>query len=169
MALGAVGARVIASMARLPKDPLPALLRAATKVRKNAHAPYSNFPVGAAVLAGGKIFVGCNVENSSFPLGVCAERSAISAAVSAGFHRVDAVAIVAGTVRAVPPCGGCRQVLTEFCARSTPVAYAAPGGSVVRTTVGELLPSAFGMDDLKAGTEADPVRPQLLVARGGRR
>lgn len=156
-------------MARLPKDPLPALLRAAAKVRKNAHAPYSNFPVGAAVLAGGKIFVGCNVENSSFPLGVCAERSAISAAVSAGHLRVDAVAIVAGTERPVPPCGGCRQVLSEFCARTTPVAYSTPGGSPVRTTVGELLPSAFGMDDLKRGTAARVAQPQLRVARGGRR
>ena len=156
-------------MARLPKDPLPALLRAAAKVRKNAHAPYSNFPVGAAVLAGGKIFVGCNVENSSFPLGVCAERSAISAAVSAGYPRVDAVAIVGGTVRAVPPCGGCRQVLTEFCARTTPVAYATPGGLPVRTTVGDLLPSAFSMDDLKPAKAVDAAPPQLRVARGGRR
>ena len=156
-------------MARLPKDPLPALLRAAAKVRKNAHAPYSNFPVGAAVLAGGRVFVGCNVENSSFPLGVCAERSAISAAVSAGFVQVDAVAIVGGSLRPVPPCGGCRQVLTEFCTRTTPVAYATPGGDAVRTTVGDLLPSAFGAGDLKlevAGT--DTPRPRLRVARGPR-
>lgn len=155
-------------MARLPKDPIPALLRAAAKVRKNAHAPYSSFPVGAAVLAGGKIFVGCNVENSSYPMGVCAERNAMGAAVAAGFKRVDAVAIVAGTVRPVPPCGGCRQVLSEFCVGTTPVAYATPQGTPVRTTLGELLPSAFGMDDLKRGTSARGALPRLLVARGGR-
>ena len=146
---------------------LPALIRAATRVRKNAHAPYSDFPVGAAVLAGGKIFAGCNVENSSFPLGVCAERSAVSAAVSAGHKRVDAVAIVGGTLRAVPPCGGCRQVLAEFCGQDTPVAYATPGGRVMRTTVGALLPSAFGAGDLTLGRAEAPV--PLKLARGGRR
>ena len=134
---------------RDPRAALPALLRAAAKVRGNAHAPYSNFPVGAAVLAGGEIFVGANVENSSFPLGVCAERSAVSAAVSAGQTRIDAVAVVGGTSRPVPPCGGCRQVLAEFCAPETPIAYATPAGDEVVQTLGELLPSAFGSADLK--------------------
>ncbi len=134
------------------------MLKAAARVRKHAHAPYSDFPVGAAVLAGGKVFEGCNVENSSFPLGVCAERNAVAAAVAAGHKRIDAVAIVGGSLRPVPPCGGCRQVLAEFCGPDTPVAYSTPGGRVMRTTVGELLPSAFGAGDL-----------QLKIARGGRR
>lgn len=133
---------------RDPRASLPALLRAASKVRGNAHAPYSNFPVGAAVLAGGKIFVGVNVENSAYPLGVCAERSAVSAAVSAGHTRIDAVAVVGGSIRPVPPCGGCRQVLAEFCGAEVPVTYATPGGRQVDSSVGELLPSAFGIGDL---------------------
>jgi cytidine deaminase len=135
---------------RDPRASLPALLRAAAKVRGNAHAPYSNFPVGCAVLAGGQIFSGANVENSSFPLGVCAERSAVSAAISAGHTRIDAVAVVGGTLRPVPPCGGCRQVLAEFCAPEAPLVYSTPGGRKVVSTLGELLPSAFGMGDLKA-------------------
>ena len=127
---------------------LPALLRAASKVRQNAHAPYSKFPVGAAVLAGGQIFAGANVENSSYPLGVCAERSAVSAAVAAGHTRIDAVAVVGGTIRPVPPCGGCRQVLAEFCGADVPVVYATPNGRKVESSIGELLPSAFGIGDL---------------------
>jgi len=135
---------------RDPRASLPALLRAAAKVRGNAHAPYSNFPVGAAVLAGGQIFVGANVENSAFPLGVCAERSAVSAAISAGETRIDAVAVVGGNLRPVPPCGGCRQVLAEFCGPEAPIIYSTPGGRKIESTLGELLPSAFGMGDLKA-------------------
>lgn len=133
---------------RNPRSSLPALLRAATRVRKHAHAPYSNFAVGAAVLAGGRIYAGVNVENSSFPQGSCAERSAICAAVSAGEKRVDAVAVVGGRKRPVPPCGGCRQVLSEFCGPDTPVVYSTPEGIQVETTMGELLPSAFGAFDL---------------------
>jgi cytidine deaminase len=133
---------------------LPELLRAATRVRKNAHAPYSNFAVGAAVLAGGRVFAGVNVENSSFPLGSCAERSAVCAAVSAGERRIDAVVVVGGHVRPVPPCGGCRQVLSEFCGPATPVVYATPEGVQVETTMVELLPSAFGAVDLRPAEPA---------------
>src|SRR5437870_13115011 len=94
--------------------PIAALLREAARVRKNAHAPYSGFAVGAAVFAGGEIFAACNVENSSYPLSMCAERNAVAMAVAAGHTSIDAVAIVGGTKRAAPPCGGCRQVLAEF-------------------------------------------------------
>lgn len=154
---------------RDPASALPALLKAAAKVRKHAYAPYSDFPVGAAVLAGGRVFVGCNVENSAFPLGVCAERSAISAAISAGHKRVEAVAIIGGTVRPVPPCGGCRQVLAEFCGPDAPVVYSTPGGRAERTTVGELLPSAFGAGDLQLGREPRGGPIKLAVARSARR
>jgi cytidine deaminase len=134
---------------------MEALLRAAVAVRRNAHAPYSRFPVGAAVLAEGRIYAGCNVENSSFPLSVCAERNAVAAAIAAGARSIDAVAVVAGTSRPGPPCGGCRQVLAEFCAAGTRVLYAAAGGGSVETTLGALLPEAFGAADLAA---AGPLR-----------
>src|SRR5438445_4968356 len=105
----------------LQKPILDRLLRAATDVRRNAYAPYSGFPVGAAVLAGGRVYAACNVENSSFPLSVCAERNAIAMAVASGARRVDAVAVVAGSARPAPPCGGCRQVMAEFAGAGVPV------------------------------------------------
>ena len=127
---------------------LPALLRAATRARLHAYAPYSGFQVGAAVLAGGRIFAAGNVENSAYPLCVCAERNAVAMAVAAGFRSIDAVAVVAGQGRPAPPCGGCRQVLAEFCAPETPVLYAASDGRSVTTTLAGLLPDAFGPVDL---------------------
>jgi cytidine deaminase len=127
---------------------LPALMRAAVRARKNAYAPYSGFAVGAAVLAGGRIFAATNVENSAYPLSMCAERNAIAAAVSAGRRRIDAIAIVGGSDRPAAPCGGCRQVLSEFGAPDTPVLYAAPNGQSVSTTLAALLPASFGPADL---------------------
>jgi len=122
--------------------PLSGLLRAAARARKNAYAPYSRFPVGAAVLAGGRIFAACNVENSSYPLGMCAERNAVGQAIAAGNRRIDAVA------RPAAPCGGCRQVLSEFCAPDAPVIYASTSGRSVTTDVGSLLPDSFGPANL---------------------
>ncbi|HYV66729.1 MAG TPA: cytidine deaminase [Myxococcales bacterium] len=136
-----------------PKSVLDQLLRAAAEVRKNAYAPYSKFPVGAAVLADGRIHAACNVENSSFPLGVCAERNAVAMAVAAGATRIDAVAVVGGGARPSAPCGGCRQVIAEFAAPEAPVLYATPDGEPVTTTIGALLPAAFGPEDLKAAEE----------------
>ncbi|HET7785169.1 MAG TPA: cytidine deaminase [Myxococcales bacterium] len=133
---------------------LPALLRAASRARSRAYAPYSNFPVGAAVLAGGRVFAACNVENSAYPLSACAERNAVAMAVAAGQRRIDAVAIVAG-VDPTPPCGGCRQVLAEFCAPDAPVVFAAAGGESVRTTVSALLPAAFGRANLLRAEAAE--------------
>ncbi len=135
---------------RSPKTRIPALLRAAALVRERAHAPYSKYPVGAAVLAGGRIFAGCNVENSAYPLSVCAERNAMAMAVAAGFKRIDAVAVVGGNHRPSAPCGGCRQVLAEFAAEATPVVYASADGETIVTTIGELLPSAFSRSDVIA-------------------
>jgi cytidine deaminase len=90
------------------------LIEAAWRVRERAHAPYSKFHVGAALLVEGKVFTGCNVENLSFGLTMCAERVAVGAAVAAGLTKLEAVAVVADTGVPISPCGACRQVLAEF-------------------------------------------------------
>jgi cytidine deaminase len=134
---------------------LPALLKAAARARKRAYAPYSGYEVGAAILAGGRIYAAPNVENSSYPLSVCAERNAIAMVVAAGARKIEAVAVVGGRDRPAAPCGGCRQVLAEFAAPDTPVLYASADGQSVTTTVGALLPAAFGPIDLiRAGAES---------------
>ena len=93
-----------------------ALIAAARTAREHAHAPYSNFRVGAAVRAkSGRVFTGCNVENATFGLTLCAERVAIFKAISEGERGFDAVAVVADTDTLTPPCGSCRQILWEFC------------------------------------------------------
>jgi cytidine deaminase len=107
-----------------------------------AYAPYSKFPVGAAVLAeDGRVFPGCNVENSSFGLTVCAERNAVAAAVVAG-ARPTAVAVVANGT-AVAPCGACRQVLAEFAAAMPVILATSAGGDRQVTSLDVLLPGAF--------------------------
>ena len=122
------------------------LLDAAERALRNAHAPYSHYRVGAAVLTdGGKIYAGCNVENASYGLTNCAERVAVGAAVAAGAKHVKAVAVVADGPAAPHPCGACRQVLAEFAKDDTPVLVAIRGH--LRTaeilTLGALLPHAF--------------------------
>lgn len=121
------------------------LVRAARAVRERAHAPYSGFRVGAALLddAGG-VHAGCNVENAAYPQSQCAEASAIGVMVAAGARRIVAVAVVGEGTSPVTPCGGCRQRLREFAADATPVLVADPSGLRLRTTLGELLPHAFG-------------------------
>jgi cytidine deaminase len=120
-----------------------ALVAAARAVRANAYAPYSGFAVGAALLdEQGRIHAGCNVENVSYGLTVCAERNAVAAAVAAGARRIRAVAVVARP--AVTPCGACRQVLAELGEAGTPVVIAGPTGAPKeRLTLGGLLPHAF--------------------------
>jgi len=120
-----------------------ALVAAARAARRCAYAPYSRFQVGAAVLAGGQVHQGCNVENASYGLTVCAERNAVGAAALAGARRIDAVAVASGTTPPTPPCGACLQVLAELGGPETPVLLAGPRGAPVRTTLGELLPRAF--------------------------
>jgi cytidine deaminase len=123
-----------------------ALLRAAATALKQAHAPYSRYRVGAALLASnGKVFTGCNVENASYGLTNCAERTAVFSAVAAGQKRFKAIAVVAASARVPFPCGACRQVLTEFCGPKTPV-YIASTKNLAKyeaTTLGELLPKSF--------------------------
>ncbi|HEX9121865.1 MAG TPA: cytidine deaminase [Actinomycetota bacterium] len=123
------------------------LVEAAKAARANAYAPYSNFSVGAAVLAGGRIFAGVNVENASYPQGICAERAAVFAAVAAGHRQIDAVAVAAGNDDITPPCGGCRQVLNEFGPDMLVVSESA-GGHRKRWRLSVLLPDAFGPADL---------------------
>ena len=119
------------------------LLATAKKARTRAYAPYSKYRVGAAVLgASGKIYAGCNVENSSYGLTICAERSAVVNAVSAGERRILAIAIAVGKTPA-PSCGMCRQVLAEFAGPQLPIALVA-GRERRLFTLGELLPHAFG-------------------------
>jgi cytidine deaminase len=118
------------------------LVAAAREVRERAHAPYSGFRVGAAVLAGGRVFTGVNVENASYPLSVCAERNAVAAAIAAGETAVDAVAVVTDAPRPTPPCGGCRQVLFEFGPGATVVSETISGDRVA-WAVEDLLPDAF--------------------------
>ena len=124
-----------------------ALKDAATAVRLNAHAPYSNFQVGAALRsASGAVFTGCNVENAAYPEGTCAEAGAIAAMVAAGEREIAEVYVIAGSAAPVPPCGGCRQKLAEFAGGAVPVILATVAGDEHRTTVGDLLPGAFDAD-----------------------
>ncbi|HEX8951911.1 MAG TPA: cytidine deaminase [Polyangia bacterium] len=125
------------------------LLEAARAVRANAYAPYSRYHVGAAVrAASGKIYVGANVENASYGLALCAERSAVAAAVAAGEKRLTAVAVVTATSPPAAPCGMCRQVLAEFADDALPIALGNDAGERTDTTLGALLPHAFRSGDL---------------------
>lgn len=119
------------------------LWRAAEKARRQAHAPYSKFFVGAAIECDdGSIISGCNVENASYGLTMCAERNAIGAMRLAGRKPVR-IAIVVDHTRPVPPCGACRQVLAEFAAPGVEVRSRTLDGQELQSTVGALLPFAF--------------------------
>jgi len=126
------------------QDDLRELFAAAKAVRERAHAPYSEFAVGAALRAeSGAVYIGCNVENASYPEGWCAETSAIAQMIAAGDRRIREVVVVAGGARLCTPCGGCRQRLAEFAGPDTPVHAANPQGIVKSFTLQELLPEAF--------------------------
>ena len=121
------------------------LLAAAEAVMANAHVPYSHFPVGAALRTlDGRIHAGANVENAAYPQGQCAEASAIGAMVAAGGTEIEEVAVVAERLDICPPCGGCRQRLSEFGRPGTKVHLGRPGGPRRTITLGELLPLGFG-------------------------
>jgi homotetrameric cytidine deaminase len=127
-------------------------LRAAARAaRPAAYAPYSHFTVGAAVeTADGRRFTGANVENASYGLTICAERTAVFAAVLAGAQPIVAVAVSGPDGVTTPPCGACRQVLAEFGAPDVPLTYARADGGWTDTTLGELLPAAFAPSSLEA-------------------
>lgn len=128
------------------------LLEAARQVRSRSYSPYSHFPVGAALLdEGGGVHAGTNVENASYGLATCAERSAISRAVSEGARSFRAIAVVGpDDDAATMPCGSCRQVLREF-APDLSVIVAAPGGGYSIRPLGDLLPESFGPESLERG------------------
>ncbi|MEO5772026.1 MAG: cytidine deaminase [Burkholderiaceae bacterium] len=128
---------------------IDALLFAAREVRAHAHAPYSKFAVGAALLdEQGRIHAGCNIENAAYPQGMCAEAVAIGHLVAAGGRRIVAVAVVGEGARPVTPCGGCRQKLREFAADDLPILAADLQAVRARFTLGELLPHSFGPEHL---------------------
>ena len=132
-------------------------LRVAARVARDAaYAPYSGFAVGAALqTADGRRFTGANVENASYGLALCAERTAVFAAVLAGAREIAALAVCGPDGASTPPCGACRQVLAEFGAPGVPVTYLRADGGWVETTLGDLLPAAFAA-------------PGLATARGSR-
>ncbi|MDS9471033.1 cytidine deaminase [Sporosarcina pasteurii] len=124
------------------------LIEESLKAREFAYVPYSNFAVGAALLGeDGKIYRGCNVENSSYGLSNCAERTAIFKAVSEGVRNMQALAITGDTDSPISPCGACRQVIAEFCDSTMPVYLTNLKGDLQETTVGALLPGAFSKED----------------------
>ena len=124
------------------------LIKEAEKARKRAYTPYSKFKVGAAVLsADGKIFTGCNIENASFGMSVCAERVAIFKAISEGSTKFEAIAVIGDTDKPCSPCGACRQVISEF-SENILLIMANLKGDVKIKKIRELLPEAFGKKDL---------------------
>ena len=131
-----------------PEDPRwTPLLEAAWTARQRAHAPYSHFQVGAALLSRGAIVAGCNVENASYPMCTCAERTALCAAVAQGMRpgELEALVVVTEAETLTPPCGACRQVLAEFAA-DMPILLANKGARAC-FTLAALLPEAFRADN----------------------
>lgn len=128
------------------------LCKTAAAAAKNAYAPYSNFPVGAALLASnGRIYTGCNIENASFGLSNCAERTAMFKALSDGARRFSAIAVAGGSKCPAYPCGACRQVLAEFCGGDMPVLCCTLDGTLVETmALASLLPRSFALDACSA-------------------
>lgn len=146
-----------ASLHSMPRSTLPELLKAALAARQNAYAPYSKFHVGACVkAASGKLYVGCNCENASYPVGLCAEACAIAAMVAAGEREIAEILVVGGPASGEPwlelvtPCGACRQRIAEFGHEGTRIHAAGiaengKAGLQRSFTLGELLPFAFGL------------------------
>ena len=131
-----------------------ALIKAAIAARQHAYAPYSGYTVGAAVLADdGNIYTGCNIENASYPAGICAERTAVFKAISEGAKRIEAIALSAGRAMRQPesypsPCGICRQVMAEFGDADMPIILVKNKEDFKKYSLAELLPLSFTSKDL---------------------
>lgn len=125
------------------------LVEQAIKAREKAYVPYSKFQVGAALLTeNDSLFLGCNIENASFGMTNCAERTAIFKAVSEGEQKIKAIAVVGDTEGPISPCGACRQVIAEFCETDTLIVLANLKGDMKETSINELLPGFFSSKDL---------------------
>nr|WP_144920433.1 cytidine deaminase [Paenibacillus bovis] len=125
------------------------LIQEARTAREKAYVPYSNFPVGAALITkNGEVYHGCNIENASFGLTNCAERTALFKALSEGGKDFSMLAVIADSARPVPPCGSCRQVIAEHCPKDMKVVLTNLNGEIKTITVAELLPFAFSSEDL---------------------
>ncbi|MFO7937314.1 MAG: cytidine deaminase [Kiritimatiellia bacterium] len=129
----------------IDKETIECLIVSAREAAESAYCPYSEYPVGAALLGtDGEVYTGCNVENVSYGLSICAERVAVFNAVSCGCRDFDALALAGGKEKAATPCGACRQVLAEFCSPEMPVFYAdLEYGGISETNLGKLFPLAF--------------------------
>jgi len=124
------------------------LYDAAWEVKKRAYAPYSDFHVGSALRTkSGKIFAGCNVENSSYGVTICAERNAIFKMVSEGEQEISDILVIGDTEKFLPPCGACRQVIAEFSEKNTRVIMCNKEGDFKESTVGEILPFGFSLNE----------------------
>ncbi|GFZ30905.1 cytidine deaminase [Clostridium zeae] len=125
------------------------LIKAAINARSKAYAPYSNFPVGAAIMSDGKIFEGCNIENASFGATNCAERTAIFKAVSEGHQTIEAVAVIGDVNAFTYPCGICRQVIAEFAKdKKIPIIIIKNEKEYIVKTLEDILPGIFSKEDL---------------------
>lgn len=134
-----------------PSEPVDAALEAAASgAQRRAYVPYSRFRVGAAVRMAGQIFEGANIENASYGLAICAERTAVFAAVLSGAHRLEAVAVCTDASPPSSPCGACRQVLLEFAPDPAAVTVTAisPSGERRSWTLAELIPDGFSGKEL---------------------
>ncbi len=125
------------------------LIQHAKDIRKRAYTPYSKFPVGAALLTeDGTLYTGCNIENAAYPVTCCAERVAIFKAISDGHTQFKVLAVAADTKRPVPPCGSCRQVMSEFFEPEMMIHTANLEGETKSLAMAELLPFSFSSSDL---------------------
>ena len=130
------------------------MFKKALKAQKNAYVPYSDFPLGAAVLTeDGSIYTGVNIENASFSLTNCAERSAIFTAVSEGQRKIEALLIVSSTAKPVTPCGSCRQVINEFADGEIEIIMMTEDGKEMTMTSTELLPGPFSASAMEDNDE----------------
>jgi len=141
-------------MQALSADTLSQLLTASLAARQQAHAPYSRYAVGAAILdEHGAVHAGCNIENAAYPQGWCAEATALGAMVMAGGKRAKAVLVSGPGPDVITPCGGCRQKLREFGDDNLLIIAADPSGVRQSWTLGQLLPASFGPDHLAHNSE----------------